>query len=134
MRMSIPSRPRWVRNPIDAASDTTGTSFQYLLDTAQRESSLRTDAKAPTSSATGLFQFVEGTWLQTLKEEGPSLGLGQYSAEIAKTASGRYQVADPAMRERILALREEAAKMVADACEEAGRILQAAPQRLRHQL
>lgn len=96
-----------IEQAFDAASDTTGTSFQYLLDTAQRESSLQPDARAATSSATGLFQFVEGTWLQTLKEEGPSLGLGQYSAEIGKTASGRYQVADPAMREKILALRED---------------------------
>ncbi|CAI9416049.1 hypothetical protein ANOBCDAF_03622 [Pleomorphomonas sp. T1.2MG-36] len=96
-----------IEQAFDAASDTTGTSFQYLLDTAQRESSLQPDAKASTSSAAGLFQFVEGTWLQTLKEEGPSLGLGQYSAQIAKTASGRYQVADPAMREKILALRED---------------------------
>lgn len=96
-----------IEQAFDAASDTTGTSFQYLLDTAQRESSLQPDAKAATSSAAGLFQFVEGTWLQTLKEEGPSLGLGQYSAQIAKTASGRYQVADPATREKILALRED---------------------------
>ncbi|WP_370676890.1 lytic transglycosylase domain-containing protein [Pleomorphomonas sp. PLEO] len=96
-----------IEQAFDAASDSTGTSFQYLVDTAQRESSLRTDAKASTSSATGLFQFVEGTWLQTLKEEGPSLGLGQYSAEISKTASGRYQVADPTERQKILALRED---------------------------
>ncbi len=96
-----------IEQAFDAASDTTGTSFQYLLDTAQRESSLQPDAKAATSSATGLFQFVEGTWLQTLKEEGPSLGLGQYSAEITRTTGGRYQVADPAMREKILALRED---------------------------
>ncbi|MCM5557777.1 lytic transglycosylase domain-containing protein [Pleomorphomonas sp. JP5] len=96
-----------IEQAFDAASDTTGTSFQYLLDTAQRESSLQPDAKASTSSAAGLFQFVEGTWLQTLKEEGPSLGLGQYSAEITRTNGGRYQVADPAMREKILALRED---------------------------
>lgn len=96
-----------IEQAFDAASDSTGTSFQYLLDTARRESSLQPDAKAPTSSATGLFQFVESTWLQTLKEEGPSLGLGQYSAEITKTASGRYQVADPTAREKILALRED---------------------------
>jgi hypothetical protein len=96
-----------IEQAFDAASDTTGTSFQYLLDTAQRESSLRPDAKASTSSATGLFQFVESTWLQTLKEEGPSLGLGQYSSEITKTASGRYQVANPVEREKILALRED---------------------------
>lgn len=96
-----------IEQAFDAASGTTGTSFQYLLDTAQRESSLRSDAKASTSSASGLFQFVEGTWLKTLKEEGPSLGLGQYSAEITKTASGHYQVTDPAKRQKILALRED---------------------------
>lgn len=96
-----------IAQAFDAASDSTGTSFQYLLDTAQRESSLRADAKASTSSASGLFQFVEGTWLKTLKEEGPSLGLGQYADAITKTASGRYQVGDPAAREAILALRED---------------------------
>ncbi|PIO97112.1 hypothetical protein [Pleomorphomonas carboxyditropha] len=96
-----------IEQAFDAASDTTGTSFQYLLDTAQRESSLRPDARAATSSATGLFQFVESTWLQTLKEEGPSLGLGQYSAQISRTASGRYQVADAEARQKILALRED---------------------------
>ncbi|WP_053239956.1 hypothetical protein [Pleomorphomonas koreensis] len=96
-----------IEQAFDAASDSTGTSFQYLLDTARRESSLQPDAKAPTSSATGLFQFVESTWLQTLKEDGPSLGLGQYSAEITRTASGRYKVADAAAREKILALRED---------------------------
>ncbi|MBS1182364.1 MAG: hypothetical protein H6Q99_2244 [Proteobacteria bacterium] len=96
-----------IEQAFDAASDSTGTSFQYLLDTARRESSLQADAKAPTSSATGLFQFVESTWLQMVKEEGPSLGLGQYSDEITKTSSGRYQVADATERENILALRED---------------------------
>jgi len=96
-----------IEQAFDAASDTTGTSFQYLLDTAQRESSLKTDAKASTSTASGLFQFVEGTWLKTLKDEGPSLGLGQYADAISKTASGRYQVNDPSTREAILALRDD---------------------------
>lgn len=96
-----------IEQAFDAASGSTGTSFQYLLDTARRESSLRSDAKAPTSSASGLFQFVEGTWLKTLKEEGPSLGLGQYADAISKTASGRYQVNDPSTREAILALRDD---------------------------
>lgn len=96
-----------VAQAFDAASDSTGTSFQYLLDTARRESSLQADAKATTSSATGLFQFVEGTWLQTLKEDGASFGLTAYADAITRGPGGRYQVADPAMREEILALRED---------------------------
>lgn len=96
-----------IEQAFDAASGSTGTSFQYLLDTARRESSLRSDAKASTSSASGLFQFVEGTWLKTLKEEGPALGLGQYADAISKTTSGRYQVTDPSTREAILALRDD---------------------------
>lgn len=51
--------------------------FDYLLRTAIRKSSLSPDAKARTSSVTGLFQFLDSTWLQVMKEEGSRLGYGQ---------------------------------------------------------
>ena len=60
-----------VQQAFDTASDSTGTSFSYLLNTATRESALNADAKASTSSAKGMFQFIESTWLQTMKESGP---------------------------------------------------------------
>ena len=63
---------------IRQASRVTGTNFQYLLATAQVESRFNPNAAAPTSSARGLFQFIEQTWLATLKEQGPALGYGQY--------------------------------------------------------
>ncbi len=96
-----------VTGAIRQASQATGTSFNYLLATAQVESGLDPRAGASTSSARGLFQFVEQTWLGTLKVAGPALGYGQYAAAITKTASGHYQVKDPAIRHEILKLRND---------------------------
>jgi hypothetical protein len=96
-----------VTGAIRQAAQATGTSFQYLLATAQVESGLNPQAGAPTSSARGLFQFVEQTWLGTIKQSGAALGYGQYADAITKTASGRYEVSDPAMRSAILKLRTD---------------------------
>ena len=98
-----------VTGAIRQAAQVTGTSFQYLLATAQVESGLNPQAGASTSSARGLFQFVEQTWLGTMKQAGPALGYGQYAAAITKTASGRYEVQDPTMRSEILKLRNDPA-------------------------
>lgn len=89
------------------ASEATGTSFEYLLATAKRESSLRPDLKAATSSATGLFQFVEQTWLTMVKEEGADLGLSSFADAITVDARGKATVADPAVRQQILELRKD---------------------------
>ena len=94
-----------VTGAIRQASQATGTSFSYLLATAQVESGLNPHAGASTSSARGLFQFVEQTWLGTIKQAGPGLGYGHYADAISKTASGHYEVKDPAMRSQILQLR-----------------------------
>ena len=91
------------------AARATGTDFQYLLATAQVESGLNPTASVSSSSAKGLFQFVDQTWLSTLKQAGPALGYGRYSDAIAQTPSGGYTVADPALRQRILSLRDDPA-------------------------
>ncbi len=96
-----------VTGAIRQAAQATGTSFQYLLATAQVESGLNPQAGAVTSSARGLFQFIDQTWLATIKQSGAALGYGQYAAAITKTASGHYEVADPAMRSAILKLRND---------------------------
>jgi hypothetical protein len=96
-----------VTGAIRQAAQATGTSFQYLLATAQVESGLNPHAGAATSSARGLFQFIDQTWLATLKQSGAALGYGQYAAAITKNASGHYEVADPAMRSEILKLRND---------------------------
>jgi hypothetical protein len=96
-----------VTGAIRQASAATGTSFNYLLATAQVESGLNPQAGAATSSARGLFQFIEQTWLGTIKQSGAQLGYGRYADAISKTSSGHYQVSDPAMRAEILKLRND---------------------------
>lgn len=96
-----------VTGAIRDAASATGTSFDYLVATARVESGLDPNAAASTSSAGGLFQFIDQTWLATLKAAGPSLGYGRYSDAISRTASGRYQVADPTMRQAIMDLRRD---------------------------
>jgi hypothetical protein len=96
-----------INSAIQAASRTTGTSFDFLLRTAARESAFDPTAKASTSSARGLFQFIDTTWLAMVKEEGPRYGLAQYASAIDKTASGGYAVSDPAKRAEILKLRDD---------------------------
>jgi hypothetical protein len=96
-----------VSGAIRQAARLTGTSFDYLLATARVESGLNPQAQAGTSSAGGLFQFIEQTWLATLKEAGPNLGYGRYANAIFRTESGRYEVADPILRNEILQLRHD---------------------------
>ena len=48
-----------IQSAIALASRKTGMDFSYLLGQAQLESGLRADAKAGTSSASGLYQFIE---------------------------------------------------------------------------
>jgi hypothetical protein len=89
------------------ASASTGADFGYLLDTATRESGLKCTAKAGTSSASGLFQFVEQTWLGLVKQHGSQFGLGSYAGEISQSSDGRYHVENAADRQAILALRND---------------------------
>jgi Transglycosylase SLT domain len=96
-----------VASAIRQAASATGTSFNYLLATAQVESGLNPQAGASTTSARGLFQFIEQTWLATMKDSGAGLGYGRYANAITKTDSGRYVVQDPTMRSQILKLRND---------------------------
>lgn len=106
------SLPPELTRALTRAGDKNGVDFGYLLQTAMRESSLDPEAKAATSSAVGLFQFLEGTWLEVIKEEGPKLGYGHLSSKIARTDRG-YEVINPGEKAGILALREDP-EMAAD--------------------
>jgi hypothetical protein len=103
-----PSRAR-IAGAIRQAANTTGTSFEYLLTTAKMESDFNPTAGASTSSAHGLFQFIDQTWLGTVKEAGTPLGYGQYADAITKSSSGSYSVGDPAARSAVLKLRDDPA-------------------------
>ena len=90
------------------ASSATGVDFGFLVRTAQRESGLNAGAKAGTSSAAGLFQFVEQTWLSTLKRHGSAHGYGRYANMIQEGPDGRYRVADPDWKRAVMDLRYDA--------------------------
>ena len=92
---------------IKRASSATGVSFDYMVAAAKIESNLNPSAAAPTSSARGLYQFIEQTWLGTVKEAGAAFGYDRYANAIERTPSGRYEVSDPSMRQEILALRKD---------------------------
>ncbi|MDF7777301.1 lytic transglycosylase domain-containing protein [Sphingomonas sp. AOB5] len=96
-----------VHSAIAVASNRTGIDFNYLLGQAHVESGLRTDARARTSSATGLYQFIDQSWLGVIKEHGAEHGMGWASDAIKQTPSGRYVVNDPNMRRAILDLRND---------------------------
>jgi hypothetical protein len=93
-----------VEAAIRRASDSTGVDFDFLMRTARRESGMNPAAKAPTSSASGLFQFIEQTWLGTLKEHGRKHGYGQYADLIFRGDDGRWHVSGSA-RNVVLDLR-----------------------------
>ncbi|MGE5721206.1 MAG: lytic transglycosylase domain-containing protein [Sphingomonadales bacterium] len=99
------------------ASARSGMDFGYLLGQARIESGLNPTAEAGTSSATGLFQFTEQTWLATVKKHGASYGLDWAAAAIRQDARGRYHVADGAMRRAVLDLRKDAQASAAMAAE-----------------
>ncbi|MEM1149077.1 MAG: LPD38 domain-containing protein [Pseudomonadota bacterium] len=54
----------------------------YLQKTIQRESAGRADAKNPRSSAEGLGQFIDSTWLATVRQHAPEVANDKSDAEI----------------------------------------------------
>jgi len=94
-----------VEGALRNAARATGVDFDFLVRTARRESSFNPSAKAPTSSAAGLFQFVEQTWLATVKRHGAKHGLQRFADAIVQGSDGRFRVADQSQRRAVLALR-----------------------------
>ena len=94
-----------VEAAIRRAAQATGVDFDFLLRTAKRESGLNPDARARTTSAAGLFQFVDQTWLATLKRYGAKHGLGGYASTIELGSDGRWRVTDPGARRAVMALK-----------------------------
>ena len=88
------------------AAAATGSDFHYLLGTAMRESSLKPNAQSSTSSAAGLFQFIDQTWLGLVKEHGAQHGIGNLASAITRDSNGRYR-ADASAKQSILALRKD---------------------------
>jgi hypothetical protein len=94
-----------VEAAIQRAAKATGVDFGFLMKTAGRESGLNPSARAGTSSAAGLFQFVEQTWLSTLKQHGAKYGYARYAELISRGPDGRYHVDGAEGRKAVMDLR-----------------------------
>jgi hypothetical protein len=97
--------PARIVTAIVKASAATGADFEFLLKTAALESSFNQNIEAKTSSAVGLFQFIEQTWLLMIREVGPEVGLGDLAAAIDVTGKGEFDIADAETEAAILNLR-----------------------------
>ncbi|WP_241657508.1 transglycosylase SLT domain-containing protein [Aurantiacibacter suaedae] len=103
-----------VQAAIAEASTRTSVDFDYLMAQAKVESALDPSAKARTSSAAGLYQFTNQTWLNTLDRHGTAHGLG-WAADAISSNGGRARITDPSMASAIMELRynPEAASLMA---------------------
>lgn len=106
-----------IASAIQNASAKTGVDFSYLLKQAQIESSFKSDVKASSSSATGLYQFIDKTWLSMVNKHGDKYGLSDLASQI----NDNGKVACNAVKKEILELRKDpelcslmAAEMAAD--------------------
>ncbi len=103
--MAVESIKGAVEVAIQRASAATGVDFSFLLGAAKRESGYNPGAKAGTSSAAGLFQFVEQTWMATLKKHGAKYGYARYADLIQQGSDGRYFIDGSEARKTVMDLR-----------------------------
>lgn len=96
-----------VAQAIHHVSRESGVGFKYLLASAAQESGFQANAQARTSSAAGLFQFTAPTWLSMVRDYGAKYGLAQQAKQISTDPGGKVRVADPKIRDQILALRAD---------------------------
>jgi len=112
---------------IRLSSVRTGVDFSYLMKLAATESNFEPASESATSSASGMYQFTQSTWLNTIKKHGAKYGLvADYAAKIEYYVNPRSGTRRPFLRdkdtyEHLLALRKNprisammAAEMVRD--------------------
>lgn len=95
-----------VTRAIAASARRTGVDFGYLMGQARIESGMNPEAKASTSSATGLYQFIDQSWLGVVEKHGSKHGLDWAANAIQRDGRGRFRVDDPQTRQAILSLRK----------------------------
>lgn len=67
---------------IRLANIRTTADFAYMMELSSAESSFDHEAQARTSSATGLYQFTEDTWLHMVRRYGAKYGLSHLADQI----------------------------------------------------
>jgi len=106
-----------VARGIRQASAVTSVDFGFLVSAARQESGLHADAKSRTGTATGLFQFIESTWLQMVQRFGAKYGIGDLAQQVSLDGAGHAHVTDATTRRQILGLRTDPRLSAAFAAE-----------------
>lgn len=93
---------------IRLGSTRTGVDFTFLMELARVESNFNPAARAPRSSATGLYQFKDQAWLDAIRTFGAEYGLGDYAGRVKPIDDEEHEqqpiVRDPLQLE-VLGLR-----------------------------
>ena len=81
---------------IKKASDKIGVDFGYMMAMAGQESGFNPTIKAKTSSATGLYQFIDSTWNGMVQKYGQQFGIkpGDRTAPYAQAVMGALYTKD----------------------------------------
>lgn len=93
------------------AAKVVGVDYGYMMELVSAESGFVSDIEASTSSATGLFQFIDSTWLLMVKGHGEKYGLRDLAARIDITEDRNGypvpSVENPFVQRYILSLRTD---------------------------
>lgn len=82
-----------IKDAISTASKRVGVDEAIMLAVAQQESGFNPSAKAGTSSAKGLYQFIDASWAGMVKKYGgayPELNAGPLDANASAIAGALY--------------------------------------------
>jgi hypothetical protein len=122
--------PRWLVHSLLKAAHATGVDPVYMMTLADVESSLSPEAKAPTSSAQGLFQFIDSTWIETVYQHAADYGF-KAASDAVRYVNGELSV-EGKDREWIMSLRTDpyfSALMAGELIKDVERALQAQGER-----
>ncbi len=106
LRFGAREVPRRIVDTIVRAAAATEVDPIYLMALADKESGFRAEVKAPTSSAEGLFQFIDRTWLEMVRAYGDKHGLGA-EVEAISVVDEKPTIQDDATRVRVLEMRRD---------------------------
>ena len=89
------------------ASYVAGVDPRLLMAIADKESSFVVRARASTSSATGLFQFIDAPWLKAVRDFGGQFALESEALAAASVIETRNEDASSRSRGQVLSLRND---------------------------
>jgi hypothetical protein len=129
----VTQKERLLAAVAEVAAVVTDADPVYLMALADKESNFVPHAESKMSSATGLYQFTDATWLETVKRVGPRYGM-QHDADMIRIVNGKPVVDDPEILKEILDRRSNPTIAAVMAAEKANYDKQRIERQLGHKL